>query len=288
MSFIKQNKLKFRIFNSYLTSTISITFILLLLGIFSLLLLNVRTLSTYAKENIVISVILKPNINDAEILSLQKELDIKPFCKETDFVSKNRAAEELRSSFDENFVEILGYNPLPASINIKLNAEYSNTDSISVIGQKLSNNKTVDFIHYHKSLVHEVDKNVKNIGLIISTVSLLLLLIAITLINNTIRLEIYSKRFTIKTMQLVGATKKYILKPFIIKSFFHGMITSLIAMSILVVFILYFQNNVEGLVQIKNIIFVFIILICTGVIITVGSTSLAVIKYVRTQTDNLY
>ncbi len=283
-----KNRLKLRIINSYLTSTISITFVLLLLGVFSLLLLNVKTLSTYAKESIIISVILKPTAEKPEILNFQKELDNKKYCKETDFVTKERAAEELKISVKEDFTEILGYNPLPESINIKLNAKYSNTDSIAVIEQQLSNNKIVSDVFYFKSLVHQVDNNLKNIGMIVSSLSSLLFLIAITLINNTIRLEIYSKRFSIKTMQLVGATKKFIIKPFLIKSLFHGIITSLVSVSILVLFILYFQSNIYGLIPIKNIALTFVIVFITGITITVGATFISVLKYIETKMENLY
>jgi len=283
-----KNKLRLRIINSYLTSTISITFVLLLLGVFYLLLLNVKTLSTFAKESIIVSVLLKPNIEEAEILNFQKNLDSKKYCKETDFVTKERAAEELKTSINEDFIEILGYNPLPESINIKLNAEYSNTDSIAIIEEQLSNNKIVSDVFYFKSLVHQVDTNIKNIGVIISSVSFLLFLITITLINNTIRLEVYSKRFSIKTMQLVGATKKFILKPFIVKSLFHGAITSLLSISILMLFILYFQSNIYGLVPIKNIALVFLIVFLTGIIITVGATFVSVLRYIETKIENLY
>jgi len=283
-----KNRLRLRIINSYLTSTISITFVLLLLGVFSLLLLNIRTLSAFAKESIIVSVLLKPNMEEFEILNFQKDLDSKKYCKETDFVTKERAAEELKTSIDQDFIEILGYNPLPESINIKLHAEYSNTDSIAIIEEQLSNNKIVSDVFYYKSLVHQVDTNIKNIGVIVSSVSFLLFLITITLINNTIRLEVYSKRFSIKTMQLVGATKRFILKPFIIKSFFHGAITSLLSISILMLFILYFQSNIYGLIPIKNIALVFLIVFLTGIIITVGATFISVLRYIETKIENLY
>ncbi len=283
-----KNRLRLRIINSYLTSTISITFVLLLLGVFSLLLLNIKTLSTFAKESIIVSVLLKPNIEEFEILNFQKDLDSKKYCKETDFVTKERAAEELKTSINEDFIEILGYNPLPESINIKLHAEYSNTDSIAIIEEQLSNNEIVSDVFYYKSLVHQVDTNIKNIGIIVSSVSFLLFLITITLINNTIRLEVYSKRFSIKTMQLVGATKRFILKPFIVKSFFHGAITSLLSISILMLFILYLQSNIYGLIPIKNIALVFLIVFLTGIVITVGATFISVLKYIETKIENLY
>ena len=254
MNFIKKNKLKFKIFNSYITSTVSITFILLLLGLFSLLLLNTREISIYAKENIIISVFLKPNIKPAEIQELQKSIEIKAYCKETDFISKERAAEELKATFGDDLIDVLEYNPLPASINIKLNAEYSNTDSITIIEQKLLQTNFINDFFYHKSFVHQIDKNVKNISLLVSILSILLLLITITLINNTVRLLIHSKRFTIKTMQLVGANKNFILKPFIINSIIHAVITSLIAIIILITIILYFQNKLTDIMHIKNII----------------------------------
>ena len=288
MNFIKKNKLKFKIFNSYITSTVSITFILLLLGLFSLLLLNTREISIYAKENIIISVFLKPNIKPAEIQELQKSIEIKAYCKETDFISKERAAEELKATFGDDLIDVLEYNPLPASINIKLNAEYSNTDSITIIEQKLLQTNFINDFFYHKSFVHQIDKNVKNISLLVSILSILLLLITITLINNTVRLLIHSKRFTIKTMQLVGANKNFILKPFIINSIIHAVITSLIAIIILIAIILYFQNKLTDIMHIKNIIPVFIIVFFIGNIFTIGATYLSVRKYLNTKTEELY
>ena len=288
MIFFQKYKQKLRIINSYFTSTVSITFVLLLLGIFSLLLLNVKELSKYAKENIIISVIFKPNISISEMNELQKKIDIQDFCKETDFISKERAAHELKATLGDDFIEVLEYNPLPASINIKLNADFSNTDSIAIIEQNMLKNNIVNDVFYHKSLVHQIDKNVKNISMIISIISILLLIISITLINNTVRLVIYSKRFTIKTMQLVGANKKFILKPFLINSAIHGIITSLISIAIMISIILYFQNKIIDIMQIKNIIYVFIIVLLTGIIITVFATFLSVSKYLKTKTENLY
>ena len=288
MIFFQKYKHKLRIINSYFTSTVSITFVLLLLGVFSLLLLNVKELSIYAKENIIISVIFKPNISISEINVLQKQIDIQDYCKETDYISKERAAQELKATLGDDFIEVLEYNPLPASINIKLNANFSNTDSIAIIEQKLLQNKIVNDVFYHKSLVHQIDKNVKNISLIISIISVLLLLISITLITNTVRLVIHSKRFTIKTMQLVGANKKFILKPFLINSTIHGIISSLLSIAIMTGIILYFQNKIIDIVQIKNIIFVFIIVLLTGIIITVLATLSSVSKYLKTKIENLY
>ena len=288
MNFIKKNKLKLKIFNSYITSTVSITFILLLLGLFSLLLLNTREISIYAKENIVISVFLKPDIKPAEIQELQKSIENQNYCKETDFISKERAAEELKATFGDDLIDVLEYNPLPASINIKLNAKYSNTDSITIIEQKLLQTNFINDFFYQKSFVHQIDKNVKNISMLVSILSALLFLITVTLINNTVRLLIHSKRFTIKTMQLVGANKSFILKPFLINSIIHAVVTSLISIMILIGIILYFQNKLTDIMHIANIIPVFVIVFFTGNIITIGATYFSVLKYLNIRTENLY
>ena len=288
MNFIKKNKLKLKIFNSYITSTVSITFILLLLGLFSLLLLNTREISIYAKENIVISVFLKPDIKPTEIQELQKSIEKQDYCKETDFISKERAAEELKATFGDDLIDVLEYNPLPASINIKLNAKYSNTDSITIIEQKLLQTNFINDFFYQKSFVHQIDKNVKNISMLVSILSALLFLITVTLINNTVRLLIHSKRFTIKTMQLVGANKSFILKPFLINSIIHAVVTSLISIMILIGIILYFQNKLTDIMHIANIIPVFVIVFFTGNIITIGATYFSVLKYLNIRTENLY
>ena len=220
----------------------------------------------------------------------QKSLDASRYVKSTDFITKEEAAKILQQDLGEDFVEFLGYNPLLSSIDVHLKADYANVDSISNIETELLKNEEVKEVYYQKSLVDLVNKNVKTIGLVILIFSSLLI-ICIALINNSIRLSIYSKRFLIKTMQLVGATQGFIRKPFIVRGVKHGVYGAFIAILLLSGVIYLMQKQIPELIELQDIdlfvtLFVFVIIL--GVFITFVSTLLAVRKYVRLKTDDLY
>ncbi|MFN4813010.1 MAG: cell division protein FtsX [Bacteroidota bacterium] len=243
------------------------------------------------KENIGLSIILKDSIRDAEFMSLRKQLDVEPFVKKATFVTKEQAAESLKKDLGEDFVKFLGYNPLLSSFDIKLNAEYANADSLQAIEKKLLLNNNVKEVYYQKSLVNVINDNVRKIGIVLLSFCLLLSVIAIALINNTIRLYIYSKRFIIRTMQLVGATTAFISRPFIIKSVWNGFYSALITIAMLMGLIYTAQNNFPeliGLNDIKLFIQLFAMVMIAGVGITFLSTYFAVKKYLKIQTDDLY
>ncbi|MBN2482116.1 MAG: FtsX-like permease family protein [Bacteroidales bacterium] len=280
-----------RLTASYLTSLVSITLVLLLLGLIGALLLNSRKLSEYVKEHIGFSVFLQNDAREVDILNLQKTLDAKNYVKETSYITKEQAAEDFQKELGEDFVEFLGYNPLPSSIDVKLHASYANPDSITIIEEEIRSFEQVADVAYQKDLIYAVNTNIHKISLAILTFSILLLLISITLINNTIRLSIYSKRFIIRTMQLVGAQSGYIRRPFLLKGIIQGMIAALIAFLILF-FILYFaEKQIEGMfnfLDYKILIILFVAILAIGIIIALFSSLLSVNKYLHIKTDNLY
>jgi len=282
---------RLRLQGSYFTSIISISLVLFLLGLVGLLILNTRKLSDYVKENIGFSVILKDNVKEVDIIRLQKNLDATAYVKATEYITKDRAARELQAELGEDFVDFLGYNPLLASIDVKLYADYANPDSIAVIENDLQTYPQVKEVFYQKSLVHLVNENVKRISFIILAFSGLLFIIAVALINNTIRLSVYSRRFIIRTMQLVGATRGFIRRPFLYKSTFHGVLGALIAIGLITGTLYYLENEFEELISLQDIEtlgLLFLSVIVLGVMISWASTYFAVNKFLNIKTDDLY
>jgi len=280
-----------RLRSSYFTSTISITLLLILLGSVGLLLLNTKRISDYVRENIIFKVILKDNIREVDIFQIQKALDAKSYVKETNYIPKEKAALELQEELGENFIEHIGHNPLLPSIEVKFLASYANTDSIALIETDLKEFNEINEVYYQKNLIHTVNENVRKITLLVLVFSSFLLLIAIALINNTIRLSIYSKRFIIRTMQLVGATAGYIRKPFIYRSIIQGFIGALFAIAVLIGFIYFIQDEMSGVIKltdIKILGILFALVILLGMLINSISTFAAVTKYLRIKTDKLY
>ena len=280
-----------KIRSSFFSTIVSLSLVLFVLGLLGLVVLNAKKLSDYVKENIGLSIILKDSIRDAEFMSLRKQLDVEPFVKKATFVTKEQAAESLKKDLGEDFVKFLGYNPLLSSFDIKLNAAYAKADSLQAIEKKLLLNNNVKEVYYQKSLVNVINDNVRKIGIVLLSFCLLLSVIAIALINNTIRLYIYSKRFIIRTMQLVGATTAFISRPFIIKSVWNGFYSALITIAMLMGLIYTAQNNFPeliGLNDIKLFIQLFAMVMIAGVGITFLSTYFAVKKYLKIQTDDLY
>jgi cell division transport system permease protein len=279
-----------KIRSSFFSTIVSLSLVLFVLGLLGLVVLNAKKLSDYVKENIGLSIILKDSIRDAEFMSLRKQLDVEPFVKKASFVTKEQAAESLKKDLGEDFVKFLGYNPLLSSFDIKLNAAYANADSLQAIEKKLLLNNNVKEVYYQKSLVNVINDNVRKIGIVLLSFCLLLSVIAIALINNTIRLYIYSKRFIIRTMQLVGATTAFISRPFIIKSVWNGFYSALITIAMLMGLIYTAQNNFPELIGLNDIqlfIQLFAMVMIAGVGITFLSTYFAVKKYLKIQTDDL-
>lgn len=277
--------------STYLSTVISVSLVLFMLGLLGLIILHANKLSDYVKENIGFTVMLKDSVKEADVTRIQKELDAASYVKSTNYITKEQAARDLQVDLGEDFIKFLGYNPLPPSIDVRLNAEYANNDSILKIETELLRNQSVKEVYYMKSLVGLVNDNLKKIGFIVFGFSSLLLLIAIGLINNSIRLSIYSKRFLIKTMLLVGATPSFIRSPFMWRGIRHGLYGAVIAILLLSGLVYMVQKQMPELVALadgKMIITLYILVVCLGVVITFVSTYFAVRKYLRLKTDQLY
>ncbi len=279
---------KRQITGSYLSVTISVSLVIFMLGLVLLLVINAKKLADYAKENIGISVMLKSEENEMNIMRLQKELDASDFVLETYYISKTEAARQLKEELGEDFVNFLGYNPLASSIDIRLHAQYANLDSLKRIEYKLKQFDLVQDVYYQKSLVNLVDENVKKISLVLLGFGLLFIVISIALINNSIRLSFYSQRFLINTMQLVGASPSFIRKPFILKNSFIGALGALIAILFMIVTIYFLQSALSDIITISYELIVFAIMLILGVLFVSISTYLAVNKFLKLKSHQLY
>lgn len=276
---------------STVTTIISISLVLFMLGLLGLIVLHAGKLSDYVRENIGFSVIIKENIKEPQIIEFQKKLDTESYVKSTRFITAEEAAEDLKKELGEDFIDFLGYNPLLPSIDIRLNAEYANNDSLQVLEKQLLKSKLVKEVFYHKSLVDMVNRNIRRISLILLFFSAVLLLISVALINNTIRLSVYSKRFLIKTMQLVGATRPFISKPFIMKSLLHGLISAFIAIALLTGVLYFSRQALPELVDLQQIdlfISLFGTVMVLGLVITGLSTLFAVMRYLNLKSYKLH
>ncbi len=288
---LEKRSTKWRLRSSYLSSVISNSLVLFMLGILMLLVFNAKRLSDFVKENIGFSVILHDDVRDVDANFLRKTLDASPYVRLTEFVSKDQAARELQEELGEDFIGFLGYNPLSSSIEVRLNAEYANPDSIRLIEDELMALRPVKEVFYQKSLVNLVNENVRKISAIILLFGLLLFFIAIVLINNTIRLSVYSKRFIINTMKLVGATWGFIRRPFILKGMVHGFYASMLAVAMLsgVIYLIQYEfYEVINFGQVELLAIIFGLVIVAGLIINLLSTFFAVSKYLKLKVDDLY
>jgi cell division transport system permease protein len=280
-----------RIRSSQITSIISISLVLLLLGMVGLLVINGRNIRKQVMESIEFNVILKENVKEADIYQLQKILDSREFILSTEYITKEEAALETEQLLGEDFIRFLGYNPLPPSIRVKLHQPWANPDSVMIIEQDLAKYNSIEEVYYKKSLLYAVNENIRQITMVILGFSILLTLISVTLINNTIRLSIYSKRFIINTMQLVGATRRFIRKPFLFKSAIGGFTGSLVALSLLLGLVYLLQEEFEGVISLKDYDLLAMLalgVIFIGIIINWISTFFAVNKYLNIKTDKLY
>ena len=287
----KPKKFKKRFFNSWITSLISITLVLILLGLLSFMLINSKKLSDYVREKIGFTLVLSDDLRETEIIRLQKILSAGDFVKSVDYIDKESAANELTKELGEDFQGFLGYNPLFASLDIKLNAAYTHTDSLRVLEQKFLEYPQVTEVYYQKNLVTLINENVRKISLALLILSGLLTFIFFGLINNTIRLLIYSQRFTINTMQMVGASKGFIRKPFLIKSLFLGAIGGILANTILIGTIYFYKQELYGLINfadLKTIALIVAIVFILGFSISILSTWLALGKFLRMKFDELF
>ncbi len=288
---MKDKYAKRRARSSAASTIISIALVLFMIGSLALLLLNARELSIYVKENIQVQVFLNEDARDVDMMQLKKTIDAEAYPKETRFVTKEEAAKILQEELGEDFIAFLGFNPLLPSIDIRLNADYAHPDSIQWIASNLQQNTLVHEVAYSPDLIQKVYDNVNKISVIMLIFSGLLLLVAIALINNTIRLAMYSRRFTIRSMQLVGATQWFIRRPFVWQGVLNGFYAAVIASGMLTGLIYLAQREVPEFFELQDLetfLMVFGIVLLIGVLLSLVSTLLAVGRYLRLKLDDLY
>ena len=278
-------------FHSRLTSIISIALVLFLLGLVFLIGLLGNQLSVYVKENLSFSIVLKDNIKDVEIKRLQNSLNSACFVKSTEYISKEQAIKELEEELGENPETFLGYNPLQASLEVKLKSQYAHPDSLPAIERKIKSYTSVADLMYRKDMMQMVHDNVNRITLILLALAAVLVAISFVLIGNTIRLLIYSKRFLIHTMKLVGATPGFIRRPFIWYNLVSGILAAVLAVLMLTGMLYYLQNELQGfinLLDMQQLMVAYAGIFLMGIILSVVATHISVNKYLRMNEDQLF
>ena len=288
----KKHKInRLTIINAKITSIVSVTLVLLLMGLTVLTFFMGNGISSYMKENMSFSVMLSEDVSDAEISNLRKNLDGMPFVKSSLFISKEEAKEQLIEDLGEDPEELLGFNPATDCIEIYLHSNYANSDSLIFVSQQIKAQTNVDDLLYRQEALDMVNDNLTKISTILLGLSLVLLFISFTLIRNTIRLSIYAKRFIINTMRLVGATNGFIRKPFIVRNIVDGVIAALLA-NVLIMGLLYYLSqqyaDLRSVLQTNDMIYVFASVVVLGIAITYISTIFAVNHYLRMKTNHLY
>lgn len=282
---------KRRLISSYFSVVISISLVLFLLGMLGLLVLNTKKVADHFKEQIALTVYLKDNAKEVEIEQLKKSLAMAEYTKSTNYVSKEDAATQHSEEIGEDFMDFLGYNPLQNSIDVYMNADYVSSEQVDRIANELTEKGFVDEVVYDKPLIALLNDNVKKISLWVLIASAVFTFIAVLLINSSIRLSVYSKRFTIKTMQMVGATKGFIRRPFVWQSVKLGIIGAIVAL-VGMAFVLYYLNNtfkeLNLLGDIKMLAILFGGIFLMGIIIVWISTYFATSRFLNLKTDELY
>lgn len=282
---------KRRLISSYFSVVLSIALVLFLLGLLGMLVLNAKKVSDHFKEQVVLTIYLKDSAKDVEIKQLEKSLVLSDYVKSTEFVSKEQAAESMKAENGEDFMEFLGYNPLQNSIDVHVKADFVTAEQLQVISDEALTKSFVDEVRYDNDLVTLMNNNVKKISFWILVISALFTLIAVLLINSSIRLSVYSKRFTIKTMQMVGATKQFIRRPFVWKSVRLGIIGAIIAMIGMAIVLYYINKTFPELNLLNNtalLVMLFVVIFALGIVITWISTFIATQRFLNLKTDQLY
>ena len=288
---VQPQKLNKRIFRSYLTSTVSISMILFLIGVLGIVLLNAERLAKYVRENIGFTLVLNEGVQESEIADLLKSLKATDFVKSVEYIDKETAAIRLKQELGEDFTGFLGYNPLLSSIDVKLLADYANAQKLVVLEKRFMDFPQVKEVLFQRDMVNIINENVKKIGFVLVFFSGLLLFIFSALINNTIRISIYSQRFIINTMLLVGATDRFIRRPFIRRSISYGLIGALSANLLLFILMFTYAQELKGIVDMDDFkIFgmVFTSVMLLSIMISWSSTYLAVNKFLRLKFDDLF
>ena len=275
----------------FVTSSISTTLVLLLLGLVVFFVLGAHNLSVYVKENINFSILISDDMKESDILKLQKKLDKEPFVKATEYISKKQALREQTEAMGTDPQEFLGYNPFTASIEVKLHSDYANSDSITKIEKKIKKNTNIQEVLYQKDLIDAVNDNIRNISLMLLGLAVILTFISFALINNTIRLTIYSKRFLIHTMKLVGASWSFIRRPFLRRNFWIGVLSAVIADAVLwgaAYWLVSYEPELIRVITTDVMLLVSVSVLIFGVLITWLCALLSINKYLKMKAGTLY
>ena len=275
----------------FVTSSISTTLVLLLLGLVVFFVLTAHNLSVYVKENISFSLLISDDMKESDILKLQKQLKQEDFVKRIEYISKKQALQEQSEAMGTNPQEFLGYNPFTASFEIKLRSEYANSDSIAKIEKRMKQNTNIQEILYQKDLINAVNENLRNISLLLLGLAGVLALISFALINNTIRLTIYSKRFLIHTMKLVGASWGFIRRPFLWRNFWIGVLAACMADGMLwgaAVWLVSYEPELVQIITPQVMMLVSSIVLVFGVLITWLCALFSINKYLQMKSSALY
>lgn len=287
-----ENKLiRRRLVGAWLSTVISISLVLLLVGVAALLVVNARSVSDYFKENMQVSVLMKQEVDDDEAMEYVAELDAMPFIKSSKFVSREQGTKEMAELLGEDFLKVFETAPIPVSVEVTLKADYVSTDSLEVVKKEIRRSGIVDEVVYQQSLVEKLNTNLKKISVVLGVFIALLLFISFVLINNTVRLNVFSRRFTIHTMKLVGATKSFIRAPFMVQAVFQGLFSALLATLMLVGILFFVRSEFAQLFEVFRLDLLLVVIgvvILSGVVICTISTALVVGHLVSLSKEELY
>ena len=274
----------------FITSSISTTLVLLLLGLVVFFVLTARNLSVYVRENISFSILISDDMKEADILKLQKKLNQEPFVKQSEYISKKQALKEQTEAMGTDPEEFLGYNPFTASIEIKLHSDYANSDSIAKIEKMVKRNSNIQDVLYRKELIDAVNDNIRNISLVLLALAVVLTFISFALINNTIRLAIYSKRFLIHTMKLVGASWSFIRRPFLRRNVWSGVLAAVVDAILMgtAYWAVTYEQELLQVITPEVMLIVCASVLVFGMVITWLCAYISINKYLRMRANTLY
>ena len=287
-----ENKLiRRRLVGAWLSTVVSISLVLLLVGVAGLLVANARSVSDYFKENMQVSVLMKQEVGEDEAIEYVSELDAMPFIKSSKFVSREQGTKEMAELLGEDFLNVFETAPIPVSVDVTLKADYVSSDSLEVVKDAIQKSPLVDEVVYQQSLVDKLNTNLGKISAVLGVFIILLLFISFVLINNTVRLNVFSRRFTIHTMRLVGATKSFIRAPFLVQAVFQGLFSALLATVMLVGILFFVRSEFAQLFEVFRLdllLAVIGVVILSGIVICTLSTALVVGRMVSLSKDELY
>ena len=276
---------------SYTSTVVSMTLVLYLLGLFGFFYLQAEELKHYYRENFQVNVEFRESAQEGDILRMQKGLESKPYVREAQYISKEEGRQIMQETLGENFVDVLGYNPLPNRLRLYFISQYANPDSIAIVEQQLSDNLMVRTVVYRRGVLENLDRNVRLLGYGLIGLAAILGFISISLINNAIRLHLFSKRILLKSMQLVGATQWFIRRPFLTRALLNGLLASILACALLAFTLVILQRQISFIELVQDPLLLGILasgLTVAGISISLLSSYLALNRFLRMRLEELY